>query len=191
MIAWESFKGGDAWGGERLSPKNLLAWFADTGGARAVTVSAVIGLRHHARVRDAVTAPALDVWPRLLAAETVLAAALAGTPLDEAWVEEAVRRQQREEERGAEREAEAAAKEEARARLRETLLDPEKRRAYILEELMPLARANPRSRSLWQDTFDLFAKAWKEAGLPEHERPHADGRTLSKAFHQAKSRQSE
>ena len=189
MMAYDRFKGGQPWDDERITSSQLNARLAAVGLPRALAVSAVIGIRHHTRIRDAITAPAHDIWPRLLAAETVLAAALAGTPLDEAWVEEAIRQQRSEEERRARDAADAAAHEETLRDLRETLLDPKKRRDHIIGELVPAVQADPKPGSYWQAVHDLFVEAWRASGLPEHERPYPDARALSKAMQEADRRE--
>lgn len=188
IMAWQSFKGGHAWGDPRFSPASLLAQFSDSVVPRALAVATVAGLWHHARVRDQIVAPAFDVWPRLLAAETVLHAAITGTSLDEAWIEETVRQQEADATRQKKVAAEAEQREQERSMLRVALLDPQKRRAHILDVLAPKAHANGVFRSHWNNVYALLEEDWKEAGLPEDQLPFRDGRALGRAIQTAAHR---
>jgi hypothetical protein len=156
---------------------------------RSLIVATASGLRHYARIRDAITAPAYEIWPRLLAAETVIQAALVGTPLDDAWMEEAVRRQQDEEAQRARNAAEAKQRDEAKAQLRRTLLSPETRLPYIVSTLYPQASQNRASRSVWRDTWDLFVAEWESAGLPVETRPYPTFEALKDAAAEARRRE--
>lgn len=187
---WESFKSGERWGD--IDWLTSSAWFVDRLGVqgldRAVVASALRGLGHYARARDLVTDPAHDVWARLLAAETVLDAALRGTPMSEAWVEATVRRQAEEEARRDQEEATARAQDEARAQLGKTLLDHKTRLAYIMDTFHPQASADQKTGSVWEATHALYVEAWRSAGLPEGNHPYEDGRALSDAATAARRR---
>lgn len=189
MTAWGAFTAGEPWSDEGqlvaplLVPRDIIP-----GLHRAVTVATIIGLRYHVRVRDRIVAPGHELWARLLAAETVLHAALTGAPLDEAWIEEAVRRQQEDEQRLAREEAGARAREEAVAQLRRTLLDSRSRMRYILEVLHLAATEERKTQSVWRDTHELFKEKWREAGLPEDRRPYPTPDALKDAASESNRR---
>lgn len=182
FTVWESFKRGERWGDDWLDSS---AWFVgrlDVQGLdRAVVASVLRGLGHYARARDLVTDPAHDIWARLLAAETVLGAALRGTPMSKAWIEATVRRQQEEEDRRQQEVAAAQVQEAARAQLRATLLNDQTRLPYIMNTFHPAASADPKTRSVWRDTHALYVEAWEYAGLPDDKRLYPSGVALKNA----------
>ncbi|HEX9953463.1 MAG TPA: hypothetical protein VGB53_16965 [Rubricoccaceae bacterium] len=184
---WERFTRGGTGSDDRLALARLLARFARAGADRALSVATVAGLRHHGSVRDVITAPGADIWFRLLAAETVLHAAIVGTPLDEAWVEAAVRQQEENEERERQRAAEIAAAEQSRAELGRTLADAETKWEYVRTVLMPAAGADRKARSFWEDVYRLFLADWARSGLAIRQ-PHATWEHLKKAMQAANRR---